>query len=85
MSKKVPMWLFGIVGSLFSAFCLLGYAINEAAYSVQATTPLLYGLWIVVTVFALVFTVACFFKKGRMALASIAISIISMVIYFVLV
>ncbi|MFC6206744.1 hypothetical protein [Levilactobacillus tongjiangensis] len=83
MSKhQVPMWLLGLVGLVVSAFCILGYLINEEAISAQAAQPLNNWVWGITTIFALVFTVGSFLKRKRLAAVSLLVMIIGMVVYF---
>ncbi len=81
-NKQIPMKLFGFVGLVVTAFCILGYMINEEAISAQAASPINNWVWGMTTVFALAFTICAFLKQKRFAIISFSLMVLGMVIYF---
>ncbi len=81
-NKQIPMKLFGFVGLIVTAFCILGYMINEEAISAQAASPINNWVWGITTVFALAFTICSFLNQRRFAIISFSLMVLGMVIYF---
>ena len=80
--NKFPMKLVGIIGIGFSIFCIFSYMLNEEAISVQVMSAFLNWIWGVTTIFAVILTVCAFLEKKKLLLISLAVIIVSMLVYF---
>lgn len=80
--NQIPMKIFGFVGIIVTAYCILGYMINDEAVSAQAVPPINNWVWGMTTLFALIFTTCSFLNKKRFAFISVGLMILGMVIYF---
>ncbi|WP_203639529.1 hypothetical protein [Levilactobacillus wangkuiensis] len=81
-NNQIPMKLFGFFGLVVTAFCILGYMINEEAISAQAASPINNWVWGITTVFAIAFTICSFLNQKRFAIISFSFMVLGMVIYF---